>query len=179
MVASKTGLVGPEYREWLGSLKSRVRQVQLKAAVAVNQELLLFYWELGGQIVERQTRSTWGDGFLKQLSADLIAEFPDIKGFSKRNLELIRKWVLYWSSNELGAQSDGTITKQPVSQLPAAPIVQIPWGHNLLIVRKCENLDEATFYIENTLAHGWSRSVLTHQIESGIWQRKGFSPLQL
>lgn len=123
-------------------------------------ELLLFYWELGGQIVERQTCSTWRDSFLKQLSADLMAECPDIKGFPTA------------ISNTYRSGTSFTIVKNQLgnSLLPN-------WfrfrRHNLAIISKPKSLDEATFYIENTLAHGWSRSVLTHQIESGLWQRKG------
>ena len=83
----------PGYRQWLGDLKARLRQVQLKAAVALNTELLQFYWELGADIVARQAEQSWGSGFLDKLSKDLTQEFPGRKGFSKRNLEQIRRWV--------------------------------------------------------------------------------------
>lgn len=127
----------------------------------MNAELLLFYWTLGSDIVERQKSSTWGDGFLAQLSHDLMAEFPEMKGFSKRNLELIRQWYVYWSA-------DQAIAKQPVAQL-----IQVPWGHNLAILSKCQNHVQAWYYLEQTIAHGWSRSVLVHQIESRLWEREG------
>lgn len=149
------------YRAWLVELKSKFQRIQLKAAVAVNSALLQFYWELGQEILAKQRSSNWGDGFLAQLGRDLSAEFPSVKGFSKRNLELIRQWYLYWNG-------DDVIAKQAVSQLHA-----IPWGHNLAIITKCKQHDEALFYVQNTLAHGWSRSVLTHQIESKLWQREG------
>ena len=86
-----------EYRDWLKDIKQRVRQAQVKAAVQVNTALLTFYWELGADIVDRQKSAKWGSGFLKQVSADLMAEFPDMKGFSKRNLECIRRWHLFYS----------------------------------------------------------------------------------
>jgi hypothetical protein len=85
----------PEYKEWILSLKQKVRSAQLKAAVKVNVELLQLYWDLGADIASRQTQSSWGDGFLTHQSRDLISEFPDMKGFSKRNLELIRQWFLF------------------------------------------------------------------------------------
>ncbi|WP_067516802.1 DUF1016 N-terminal domain-containing protein [Endozoicomonas ascidiicola] len=113
-----------EYKAWLKDLKQKVLTTQLKAAVQVNSTLLAFYWELGEDIVQRQAQANWGDGFLKQLSQDLMAEFPEIKGFSRRNLELIRQWYQFWSDNE-------AIAKQAVSQL-----VQVPWGHNLQIIPK-------------------------------------------
>lgn len=88
-----------EYKNWLATLKSKIRQVQLKAIVAVNRELLLFYWELGADIVEKQKSSSWGDSFLKTLSKDLMSEFPEIKGFSQTNLKLIRQWYQFYSNN--------------------------------------------------------------------------------
>lgn len=151
----------PEYRARFGELKTRFRDVQLKAAVAVNTTLLQFYWELGADIVARQLEHAWGTGFLAKLSQDLMAEFPEVKGFSRRNLELVRQWYRFWSSTT-------PVTKQPVSQL-----MSIPWGHNLAIIAKCKTTDEALYYVQQTQAHGWSRSVLVHQIESNLWQREG------
>lgn len=150
-----------EYEDWLKNLKQKVRQAQLKAAVKVNSTLLEFYWDLGIDIIERQKNTSWGSGFLKQLSKDLISEFPDIAGFSKRNLERIRRWHIFYSQ-------ENPIAPQAVSQL-----FQIPWGHNILIVSKSDNIDQALFYVQNTIKNGWSRSVLTHQIESGLYDREG------
>jgi predicted nuclease of restriction endonuclease-like (RecB) superfamily len=154
-------LQNSEYKHWLKDLKQKVLQSQLKAVVKVNSTLLEFYWELGEEIVLRQSQARWGDGFLKQLSQDLMAEFPDIKGFSERNLKYIRQWVVFYSS-------DKAIGQQAVAQL-----TRIPWGHNLKIIAKCQSVEEAVYYVQNTQENGWSRSVLTHQIESGLWQREG------
>jgi len=150
-----------DYRVWIGELKSKFRQAQLTAAIKVNSTLLAFYWELGTDIVAKQQHSVWGEGFLTQLSQDLMAEFPEVKGFSKRNLEQIRRWYCFW-------QGDSAIAKQAASQ-----ITQIPWWHNVIIVSKSQTQQEALYYVANTLKHGWSRSVLTHQIESRLWQREG------
>ncbi|NOR71723.1 MAG: DUF1016 family protein [Methylomarinum sp.] len=154
-------LQNKEYKHWLKDLKQKVLQSQLKAVVKVNSALLEFYWDLGEEIVQRQVQARWGDGFLKQLSQDLMAEFPEMKGFSERNIKYIRQWVVFYSS-------DKAIGQQAVAQL-----TQIPWGHNLKIITKCQSVEEAVYYGQNTLEHGWSRSVLTHQIESGLWQREG------
>ena len=148
------------YRQWLAALKTRFRQVQLKAAVAVNTALLQFYWELGADIVQRQDGQAWGSGFLERLSQDLRAEFPQVQGFSLRNLKYIRQWHSFWAAAPIGQQA--------VAQLTA-----IPWGHNLAIISKCRSHAEALYYVQQTQAHGWSRAVLTHQIESGLWQREG------
>jgi predicted nuclease of restriction endonuclease-like (RecB) superfamily len=150
----------PEYKQWLTDLKHKVATSQIKAAIKVNSELLNLYWELGADIVQRQQNAAWGDKLLTQLSQDLMAEFPDMKGFSKRNLEHIRRWFLFWSCDE-------TIAKQVVAQL-----MQIPWGHNIHIVSKSQSLDEALYYVSTTLAQGWSRNVLVHQMESAVYQRE-------
>jgi predicted nuclease of restriction endonuclease-like (RecB) superfamily len=150
-----------DYKKWIVELKVKVRQVQLKAAVAVNQQLLTFYWELGTEIIERQKNVAWGEGFLKHLSQDLMSEFPEIKGFSERNLRLIRQWVQFW------------LEEPEIWQQAVAELTQIPWGHNQSIINKCKSPQEGLYYARHTIAHGWSRSVLTHQIESQLWQREG------
>lgn len=99
-----------DYKNWLIDLKSTIQQRQIKAAVTVNTELIKLYWELGKQMVEKQETAKWGTGFIDQLSKDLKAEFPEMKGFSKRNLEIVRQWYLFYTNNPL-------IAKQPVSQL--------------------------------------------------------------
>ena len=108
-----------EYKILLLSLKNKIKQSQIKASLAINSELIELYWELGRNIVEKQTNSEWGSGFIEQLSKDLKTEFPEFGGFSKRNLEIIRQWYLFYSS----------IAKQFVSQLNL-----IPWGHHILII---------------------------------------------
>ena len=146
----------------------------------------------------KQTHARWGDGLIEQLSKDLMAEFPEMKGFSRSNLMYIKKWYLFYSSATLPSQivqqavaqlSAGQKVQQPVGQIQEAEksqqvvgqtgqraiplITQIPWGHNIAIITKCKNIDEALYYVQCTLAHNWSRSVLVHQIESGLYKREG------
>jgi len=123
-----------EYKSWIKELKQKLRKSQIKAAINVNSVLLEFYWELGIDIVEKQKRSSWGSGFLKQLSKDLMDEFPDMKGFSYRNIKYIRQWYLFY------------VKRQQVVAL----LTQIPWGHNIFIVTKCDTVEEAEFYICKT-----------------------------
>ena len=166
-----------QYHTWLQDIKKRIRQAQLKAATCVNTALLEFYWDLGADIVEKQKQAVWGSGFLKQLSKDLTVEFPDMKGFSYRNLRAVKQWYLFYFQ-------DDAIVEQPVPQLdeeslPAkwqqavAILVQIPWGHNLTIISKCDTVEQALFYVQKTIENNWSRSVLTHQIESDLYGRQG------
>lgn len=159
-------LVSIEYKIWLESLKNKFRSSQIKASIKVNTTLLEFYWDLGEQIVQKQKEYKWGSRFLEKLSHDLSAEFSDIKGFSRRNLEHIRKWYQFWQ--QAVSQIESKNTKQTVSQ-----ILMIPWGHNIVIIQKCKKIDEAIYYVRNTLKNGISRSVLIHQIESNLYEREG------
>lgn len=149
-----------DYQQWLSSLKQDFQRAQIKATIKVNTTLLEFYWQLGSDILEKQKNTTWGQGFLIQLSQDLIAEFPSIKGFSLRNLKYIRQWVGFYTDKAIGQQA-------------VAQLVQVPWGHNIAIISQCKTAEEALYYISNTQQYGWSRNVLVHQIESGLWQREG------
>lgn len=150
-----------EYRDWLIDIKRRVQSAQLKGATAVNTALLEFYWSLGVDIAEKQKNAAWGSGFLKRLSKDLMAEFPDMKGFSYRNLRAIKQWYIFYSR-------DNTFWQQPV-----AILAHIPWGHNLAIISKCDSVEQALFYVRKTIENNWSRSVLIHQIESDLFARSG------
>jgi|SRR3989339_1594737 len=171
-----------EYKTWLSEIKSKVRNAQLKAAVRVNTELLTFYWELGADIVAKQAKAKWGDGLVDQLSKDLSSEFPDMRGFSRANLMYVKKWYLFYNQgNTIVQQAVGQLNPTGISQQAvgligqqlAAKITQIPWGHNIVIITNCKSIKEATFYVQNTIKYNWSRSVLEHQIESGLYEREG------
>lgn len=169
-----------EYREWIVSIKGRVQASQLKAAVAVNYAMLELYWFLGEQIIERQETVKWGDGVLKQMSKDLTTAFPDLTGFSRRNLFYMRKWVRFWRGNNSIVQqlaaSSSAIVQQAAAQLPLSAkqlVSQVPWGHNMVLLDKLDNPVDALFYVQKTIENNWSRSVLTHQIESGLHLREG------
>lgn len=162
----ENSIIDNQYKDWLKEVKQNFQQAQIKAHIKVNSTLLEFYWHLGNDILQKQQDFAWGSGFLEQLSKDLSAEFPDIKGFSYRNLRAVKQWVVFWQ--QLVAKLDNAIGKQVVSHL-----TQIPWGQNIAIIQKCKNTDEALFYVNNTLENGISRSVLIHQIESNLYQRSG------
>lgn len=166
-----------EYRLWLQNIKTRVMQAQLKAAVRVNTSLLEFYWSLGSDILEKQKTAKWGSGFLKKLSNDLMQEFPDMKGFSEVNLQHIRRWYKYYQPDnndsitacyEISKQADVQLAKVPYPEL-----FQVPWGHNIVVISKCDTIEKALFYIKMTIKNNWSRSILNHQIENGLYLRQG------
>ena len=173
-----------DYKSWLADIKSRLRQTQLKAAVYVNSALLEFYWQLGAEIVEKQKSAAWGSGFLKRLSHDLMAEFPEMKGFSEGNLKYIRRWHLFYNRNQDNSDLGTGCTRIEPDYLPEIAgdqkgaqavhlLTEIPWGHNRVIISKCNTVDEALFYVRKTIGNNWSRNVLTHQIESRLYERDG------
>ena len=120
---------------------------------------------MGKDIVEKQAQAKWGDGFLQTLSADLNKMFPTIKGFSYRNLKSMRQWYLFYNQQNI-------IRKQLVSQLEVS-LFSVPWGHHLMIMQRCKDIQEAIFYVYKTIENHWSRSVLEHQIELNLYERQG------
>ena len=147
-----------EYLQLLHEIKIRVRSAQIKAAISVNKELIGLYWDVGRMIAERQAKGKWGDSIVDMLAGDLRREFPDMKGFSRANIFNIRQWYLYYSAMD-----------EKVQQL----VRQLPWGHNLAIIHKIKDSTEAVFYLAEAIRNNWSRNILIHQIESGLYQRKG------
>lgn len=157
-----------DYRQWLTELKENIRKSQIKAAIAVNSELIHLYWNLGKQIAEKQQNAQWGSGFIDQLSKDLKAEFPDIKGLSSRNLWKCRKLYQFYSQ-------EFTILPQLVAELEDSPLFKIPWGHHDVILNKIKVPQEALFYINKTIENGWSRSILEYHIEKDLFHKQGKS----
>lgn len=149
-------ILDDEYKEWLLGLKSKIRSMQLKAAVAVNSALIEFYWELGRMITEKQSQTKWGDKLIDQVARDLKTEFPDMAGLSNSNLKYCKRFYTFYQSS-FGQQ----------------PVDQIPWGHNILIFTKSRDIDEAGFYIKKTIENGWSRDVLGLQLKSNLYERQG------
>ena len=160
--------VDGEYKNWLFELKSKIRSTQIKAAVAVNSALILFYWELGKMIAEKQT--AWGSHFLAQLSKDLKAEFPEMSGFSERNLKYCRQFYEFYSKS-IGQQAVAQLENETVFLHQLAG--KIPWGHHILIFTKSKTLNEAHFYITETIENTWGRETLALQIKTNLYQRQG------
>src|SRR6266487_5937465 len=153
-----TGVLIPEgYDEFLRGLKERIRTAQVRAALAVNRELVLLYWRSGQDILERQRQSGWGSKVIDRLAADLRSAFPEMSGFSPRNLKYMRAFAEAWPDDDF------------VQQVAA----QLPWFHNCTILDKLKNLAERIWYAQQTIENGWSRNILIHQIESDLFRRQG------
>jgi len=154
-----------EYKNFILEIKSRIQNAQLRAHIKVNEELLRLYWEIGFMLVEKQKNSSWGDKVLENISKDLKSAFPNLQGFSLRNIHYMKKWVLFYS-----------IVQQPVDEFVqqlVAQIFLIPWGHNIHIITKAKNIDEALFYIQKTIENGYSRAQLQEQMKKELFQRSG------
>ncbi|MBD5480833.1 MAG: DUF1016 domain-containing protein [Lachnospiraceae bacterium] len=160
-------VVDDEYKAWIENIKDRIKHSQIKASVKVNYELLDLYWDIGRDIVAKQKNAKWGEAFLATMSRDLRKTFPNMSGFSVQNLKSIRYWYKFYNSDENGLQ--------PVSQMELIEklVKSIPWGHNQRIMYKCKNIAEALFYAQKTMDNGWSRIVLEHQIDGGLYERQG------
>jgi predicted nuclease of restriction endonuclease-like (RecB) superfamily len=145
-----------QYADFLNGLKQRIRTAQVKAALAVNRELVLLYWQIGREIIERQQEQGWGTKVIDRLAKDLKQEFPDIKGFSRSNLKYMRAFAEAYPNAEISQQLAG----------------QIPWFHNCVLLDKVKDPQERLWYIQQTVENGWSRNVLVMQIESQLYQRQ-------
>ena len=150
-------LTAPDYIAWLQSLKEQIRTARLKASLAVNRELVLLYWCIGREILERQKIQGWGSKVIDQLARDLRTEFPDMKGLSRTNLMYMRAFAEAWPDEAFVHQLGG----------------QIPWRHNCLIVEQVKDRTTREWYIRKTVENGWSRSVLELQIETQAHLRVG------
>jgi predicted nuclease of restriction endonuclease-like (RecB) superfamily len=149
--------IAPEYAAWLAELKQRIASAQQRAALAANRELVLLYWQIGRDILQRQAAQGWGARVIKRLAHDLHQAFPDMRGFSRANLLHMRAFAEAWPD------------EANVQQL----VGHLPWGHNLVLLAKLKLPEQRTAYAARALEHGWSRSVLVHQIESRLLEREG------
>lgn len=165
-----------DYANWLKQIKQRIHSVRMKVALAANSELIALYYEIGAQIVERESSAQWGSGFIDAFSKDLRTEFPDVGGFSAKNLRYCRAFFRFYCDPEIWQQAVAKLASEPLAGVNtdlAQTITLIPWGHHIQIFSKCSSLAEATFYIAQTIEQGWSRNVLSLQLKSGLFDRSG------
>lgn len=170
-----------QYRALLTDIKERIRLARIKASLSVNLELIQLYWDIGGLIVSRQRAERWGNSIVEKLASDIRREFPGIEGFSPRNVWRMRAFYLAWVPSE---PMPLAVHKKNRKELPRAvadldrrsppqPVAEIPWGHNVILLEKLTNNDQRLWYARQVIAGGWSRSMLEHWIESGLYSRQG------
>ncbi len=192
-------LVPAGYAPFLADLKARVRATQVKAAMSVNRELVLLYWHIGREILRAQKAEGWGTRVVERLAKDLAREFPAMDGFSSRNLNRMRTFAEAYAITDILPQAVAKLTgpiapqavaksrkeilQRPVAQFasppatrldgPPEPLALLPWGTNILLIEKVKHPATRLWYARKTLEHGWSRAVLTVQIESRLHERSG------
>jgi len=156
-MAKELSNIGGDYDVLLRALKARIRTAQVRAVLAVNRELVLLYWQLGREVLTRQQQQGWGAKVIDKLAKDLQKEFPEMKGFSPRNLKYMRAFA-------------ETYPEEPIVQ---GVLAQITWYHNIALMEKLKSQVERLWYAQKTVEHGWSRNILVYQIESQLYQRLG------
>ncbi len=184
-----------EYREWLSEVKRRYRVAQVKSAIKVNSEQLLFNWQLGRDLVNKRIEEKWGKGVVEQVSLDLQEAFPGVKGFGLTNLWYMKRWYIFYSksketvilSKRIEEQFENTEKLHQVGkeifdpklhqvgeEMPFPPIfAYVPWRHHVDIMVKSKTVDEAFFYIQKTIENGWSRRALEDNMEANLYNLAG------
>ncbi|MDO9537971.1 MAG: PDDEXK nuclease domain-containing protein [Thermoplasmata archaeon] len=159
-----------QYPELLREVKSCIRSSRSRAMLAANKELVQMYGEIGRLIVERQRDKGWGSSIVERLASDIQSEFPGIKGFSQQNIWHMRSFYLAWAG---GTENLPQVVGESVPEYLPQVVGEIPWGHNLLLLSKLKKSSERIWYAHKTVENGWSRAVLTAQIESNLYGREG------
>jgi len=145
------------YADWLAELKGRIHNAQQRATLAVNRELVLLYWQIGRDILTRQAAQGWGAKVIERLAHDLRMAFPEMKGFSPRNLKYMRAFAEAWPDAEFVQQA----------------VAQLPWGHNVVLLDRLPGPETRRWYAAKAIEHNWSRNVLVMQIETRLLERSG------
>ncbi len=145
------------YADWLTDLKGRIHTAQQRAALAVNRELVSLYWQIGRDILARQAEQGWGAKVIDRLAHDLRVAFPEMKGFSPRNLKYMRAFAEAW----------------PDESFVQAVLAQLPWYHHLALLDKLPGPETRKWYVAKAIEHNWSRNILVMQIESRLLERSG------
>lgn len=147
----------PDFIELIRVLKQKIRAAQVKAKSASNVIAMKLYWDVGNEILHRQSKAKWGDGVIGQISKELTAEFGGTLGCSTRNLKYMRRFAKEYPNLLIGQQA----------------VAQIGWGQNIILLQKCHNTDERIWYAAKAIENGWSKNALVIQIENELYKRQG------
>ena len=145
------------YADWLADLKGRIHTAQQRATLAVNRALVQLYWQIGRDILARQAEQGWGAKVIERLAHDLRTAFPEMKGFSPRNLKYMRAFAEAW----------------PDGEFVQGVLAQLPWYHQLALLDKLCTPETRQWYAAKAIEHNWSRNILVMQIETGLLERSG------
>ena len=158
------------YVDWLGDIKTQIHEAQQRAAQALNLELVSLYWRIGRAILDQQDLQGWGAKVIERLALDLRTNFPEMKGFSPRNLKYMRAFAEAWPDHGIVQQAIGQLESAPFVQ---APLHKLPWYLHIALLDKLKTREEREWYLRKALEHNWSRNILVMQIESRLLERSG------
>lgn len=145
------------YRVFIENLKKQIHHERIKAVLSANASMVLMYWEIGKAILEQQQTEGWGTKVIDRMSFDLKEEFPEMSGFSPRNLKYMRKFAEAWPDIEIVQRT----------------VAQIPWRSNITLLDKIKEPELRLWYAQKTLEHGFGKDMLVFQIETKLHQREG------
>lgn len=166
-VKRDTIIAGKEYAQLLSSLKERFRRSQIKAAVKVNTTMLEYYWSMGRDISRLHEVAKWGTAFFDCLSLDLKSSFPGQTGFSVTNIKYAKRWYEFYNQSDI-------IRQRVVDEFDMpADFGMIPWGHHIDIFTRSKSIEEALFYIDETIKNDWSRPELDAEIDDNLYGKRG------
>lgn len=151
-----------DYKSWLVSIKNQIKSAQIKASIAVNEEMLNLYWNIGKDISEKHLDSQYGSGFFDNLSKDLKIEFPDSQGFSVTNLKYMKRFYLFYK--EIRHQVGDEFENQ---------LFTIPWRHHIEIFTRSKSVQEAMFFVQKAKENGWSRAMLINMMDTKLYETRG------
>ena len=177
-MSNEEGFYDIKYKNWISDIGRRFKRSQIKAASKVNEEMLLFYWELGRDIEVIKPQNLYGTSFYEKISKDLTRELPDVKSFSPRNLRYMNDFYLLYSDavdlKLVDTELPDSNLQQVVAKSEMKNIFRIPWGHHICILNKCKNnRAKALFFVEKTLDNNWSRAVLMNFLDTNLYEREG------
>ena len=152
-----------DYKTWLVSIKNQIKSAQIKASIAVNEEMLNLYWNIGKDISEKHLDSQYGSGFFNNLSKDLKNDFPNSQGFSSRNLRYMKKFYDFYKNeilHQVGAELEDIL-------------FTIPWRHHIEIFTRSKSVHEALFFVQKSKENGWSRAMLINMMDTKLYETRG------
>ena len=194
IVKSHDVILDSEYAEWIAEVKHRYRSAQVKAAIKVNGEKLLFNWQMGRDLVQKKAEERWGAGVVEQVSMDLRREFPNEDGFSERNLRYMKQWYLFYTTEasklqrpiaeivlQSGIEVHSAKLQRPIAEIQEEspfgefplPFALVPWGQHIEIITRSKSLEEALFYMQHVIEKGLSRTALVNSYKANLFDHHG------
>jgi predicted nuclease of restriction endonuclease-like (RecB) superfamily len=146
-----------QYFELRNSIITRIKETRLRFIIQANTGMIELYWNIGNDILRRQDAEGWGAKVIDRLSTDLKEEFPDMDGFSARNLGSMKRFASVW----------------PDSQILQQPVAKLQWRSILMLLAKVKNNAGREWYAQKALEYGWSSNVLSHMIDMRLIEREG------